>query len=202
MFRVLIILVLFGSISLWASIVGSKHDFSSQGWSQGEICLPCHTPHNAESNLDGPLWNHEVSSTTYTLYSSQYANATVPVQPEMGSITRLCLSCHDGTIALDSFGGGSGSNYIGSDGLVGTNLGDDHPVSVQWTHNSNSLTSSICTNCHDIRDPTLPYGFELKFFSGRVECATCHDPHNNTVETYMLRKTMVGSELCLHCHDK
>src|SRR4051812_32488960 len=30
-----------------AGISGSKHDFGQFGWAKNEICLPCHTPHNA-----------------------------------------------------------------------------------------------------------------------------------------------------------
>src|SRR5438477_4520501 len=57
-----------------AGISGSKHDFGQFGWAQNQICLPCHTPHNAivrDANgvpVGGPLWNHTLSTATYTLY--------------------------------------------------------------------------------------------------------------------------------------
>ena len=60
---------LWGSRAILGDIRGSGHDFSDASWSNGEICLPCHTPHN--SNLDvarAPLWNHELTTATYTLY--------------------------------------------------------------------------------------------------------------------------------------
>ena len=82
------------------TIVGSAHDFSGEGWSGGEICLPCHTPHNADTTEpDAPLWNHAVTSALYTLYDSPTMDVA-PEQPRPAS--KLCLSCHDGTVALDS----------------------------------------------------------------------------------------------------
>ncbi|MCP4665925.1 MAG: cytochrome C, partial [Deltaproteobacteria bacterium] len=100
----------FVSVS-YAVIAGSAHDFSTQPWMaahNGQICLPCHTPHNADTSVtDGPLWNHQVTTVaTYTLYTSSTFEATDSGQPDGRS--KLCLSCHDGTVAVDSFGGVTG----------------------------------------------------------------------------------------------
>jgi len=44
------------------------------------------------------LWNHQMSSVTnYIVYTSPTLKAVVG-QPDGSS--RLCLSCHDGTVAL------------------------------------------------------------------------------------------------------
>ncbi len=113
-------------------------------------------------------------------------------------MTRLCLSCHDGTVALDSFSGMTGNTFISGNALVGTDLSDDHPVSVKWKH-QNSLPS--CRNCHDVHGNM--YSSPLPFYDGYVECATCHDVHNGTPGNgHLLRMTMAGSQLCLHCHGK
>ena len=85
-----------------ASIVGTKHDLSAMTNSNGEVCIACHTPHNAQAQQLVPLWNHTATNTTFTLYSSVTAKS-VPGQPT--GYSKACLSCHDGTVALDSFGG-------------------------------------------------------------------------------------------------
>ena len=80
-----------------------------------EVCVYCHTPHGANSQVGAPLWNRTVSTRTYQLFSDRVdmpdqANAsTTPVatltgqpytQPGPNSLT--CLSCHDGATAIDS----------------------------------------------------------------------------------------------------
>jgi hypothetical protein len=118
-----------------AQITGSAHDFSGQGWGTIEICQPCHTPHNASIALPVVLWNHEVTAATYTLYTSPTMNATTG-QPD--GVSRACLSCHDGTVALDSFGGATGTNFIGGDANFGTDLSNDHPVSFAYAQRGQS----------------------------------------------------------------
>ena len=184
----------------WAGIVGSVHDLSDQGWSGGEICVVCHTPHNADASItDAPLWNHQPSVASYTTYSSP-SMQVLPEDPRGPS--KLCLSCHDGTIAIDSFGGKTGTTPISGTRNLGTDLSNDHPVSVEWRHQTIITSSNFCFNCH-FGEPR-----ELVFFrpSGSgpiwVECATCHDVHNSSNFPYLLRRTMEGSELCLTCHEK
>ena len=127
LFAVLALLAGFSGVSI-AGIQGSVHDFSGFSFAGGQICLPCHTPHNAESDA-APLWNHELSVATYNLYSSPSMQATVN-QPTGAS--KLCLSCHDGTVAVDSFGGDSGTIFIdafSADANLTTDLSNDHPIS-------------------------------------------------------------------------
>jgi predicted CXXCH cytochrome family protein len=197
-----------------AGIKGSIHDFSSETWSGGEICNACHTPHNANSDgLQVPLWNHGVSSATYTVYSSSSIKRS-PVQLEPGNISRLCLSCHDGTIAINSFGGavddGTSKKMIGNPNL-GTDLSDDHPVGIYWDHQTQVPDENDCFACHNLvlasdgftyeLDPVVGNG--LVFYDHRVECATCHDVHNTAVQDVkLLRRPLAGSAICLQCHPK
>jgi len=93
-----------------AGIASTKHNLSISGPgsvksdSEDRVCVFCHTPHNALTNLDGihvPLWNHSLSTVaTYTLPSSPTMRST-PQNPPDGD-SRLCLSCHDGTVAIGS----------------------------------------------------------------------------------------------------
>ena len=184
-----------------AGITGSPHDFSGRGWGSNEICIFCHTPHNAK--MEGaspiyPLWNHATTAATYTLYRSPSLKQT-PLQPRGPS--RLCLYCHDGSIALDSYGPRTGSQFISGVANLSTDLSNDHPISIYWDHQT--LNGAVsCSNCH-VFHGTLAYN--LPFYSHYLECATCHEPHNK-YPAYsngkMLRKELNGSAICLHCHGK
>ena len=84
------------------------------GGSTTEVCAFCHTPHGASTSAPGaaPLWNREVpASAGYTLYGSPNFDST-PIQPQ--GVSLACLSCHDGTIALDAL-----INLPGSGGFRG-----------------------------------------------------------------------------------
>ncbi|NOX35064.1 MAG: cytochrome C [Deltaproteobacteria bacterium] len=202
---VAIVSLIFATTSSFAGITGSVHDFSTQGWSAGRICTVCHTPHNASQTIAAaPLWNHKVTTATYTLYTSPTMDETT-VQP-LG-ISKLCLSCHDGTLAVDSFGDQTGSTFISGEANIGTDLSNDHPISVSWTHQTIVGFGPQCTNCHDQigEDPSkfvLPF---YKYAGGpaKIECSSCHDPHNNgPPNEKLLRMSNNGSALCLTCHNR
>jgi len=132
---ILVLVIAISAIGISQTIVGTAHDFSNEGWNTtGEICIVCHTPHNADITVsDAPLWNHEITTANFTPYSSSTMNATVG-QPDASA--KLCLSCHDGTVALDNFGGTTGgTNFISGGALIGTDLSNDHPVSFVYDPN-------------------------------------------------------------------
>ncbi len=187
--------IAFAQVSVQAVISGSAHDFSGYGWSGGEICVACHTPHNADTTVpDAPLWNHEVTAATFTVYDSPTMDET-PEQPQ--GTSKLCLSCHDGTVALDSFGGTTGTSPLTGDADFGTDLSDDHPISVYWSHQTEIST---CMTCHAGWTPAETW--EVPFFNHYVECASCHDVHNSANIAGLLVKSNAGSDLCLTCHQK
>ena len=67
-----------------------------------ETCVFCHTPRGADSTAAVPLWNRALTEpATYTTYnclgSSSQDGASAPV----GSVSIVCLSCHDGVQALN-----------------------------------------------------------------------------------------------------
>jgi predicted CXXCH cytochrome family protein len=185
---------------LRAAIVNTRHDFSQaqyNAWGSGEICKPCHTPHNAFLNVaDSPLWAHNVTTySSYNLYSSSTLNATMG-QPNNQS--KLCLSCHDGTVALGAYiGGPGGSTYMNSyaNALIGTDLRDDHPIS--FTYNT-----ALATADGELRDPSGNATVANLLFNSRMECASCHDPHGVAGVNKLLRMSNSGSALCLTCHVK
>lgn len=78
----------------------------------GEVCVYCHTPHGASTTTDAPLWNRPTPAGPFTLYSSPTMD-TVPGSPS--GVSLACLSCHDGTIAVDAVlnAPGGGANTSG-----------------------------------------------------------------------------------------
>lgn len=182
------------------------HDFSGRGYGTSEICVFCHTPHNAKSPQLAPLWNHASTTATYTLYGSPTMDRT-PQQP--GYSSKSCLSCHDGTVAIDSYGSRTGANLMpGTPGTphspnLGTDLSDDHPVGVQWAHQTCTSSAFPCCTleCHTSLEPD-----GMPFYGTRgnrsMECATCHEPHMKYSNPKMLRRPLANSEICLTCHGK
>ncbi|MFQ5504245.1 MAG: hypothetical protein ACE5F1_05525, partial [Planctomycetota bacterium] len=124
-----------------STIVGTKHNLGVTGpgpfkaQSESRICVFCHAPHRARTVA--PLWNREDSRSTYLTYQSSTFKGTVS-QPNGSS--KLCLSCHDGTIALGSVVSlgseitmAAGRRFLDSgESFIGTNLEDDHPVSFHY----------------------------------------------------------------------
>jgi len=186
-----------------AQITGSEHDFSGQGWGTNEICQPCHTPHNASTTLPVVLWNHDVTSATYTLYSSPTMNAQTG-QPD--GVSKACLSCHDGTVALDAFGGSTtgGVNFIEGGANFGTDLTNDHPVSFTYNNTLADTDGGLYqpTTTNSGLGGTIAADMLFGAGNDQVECASCHDVHNAGNQPSLLLKSNAGSALCLTCHAK
>jgi len=212
------ILVLFSNMTFSMSIVNTKHNLSISGQAangnsvfainQTEICVFCHTPHSA--SLEAPLWNRRAGVLqTYIPYSSNTLSVQVG-QPTGSSL--LCLSCHDGTIAIGDVingrpAGGGPIQMTGTDaqgrllapvaGVVGvsngnltTNLSSSHPISFRF----------VAGVGFELKDPaTLPA--EVKLDGNLVQCSTCHDPHDDTNGQFLVISN-AKSMLCEACHDK
>ena len=197
-----IALTAFGLLAAYshaASIVGSKHDLKALTNSGGQVCIACHTPHNAQAAQLVPLWNHTATKATFTLYSSATSKA---VFGQPAGATKACLSCHDGTVAIDSFGGkapaGAGTVTLGSN--LGTSLADDHPVSFTY----DAALATATANAKLVSPSSASWVDSAKtvpLFAGKLECASCHDAHDNTFGSF-LRKSNNGSALCLTCHNQ
>jgi len=195
----LIFIAAFASVG-FGQITGSAHDLSGEAWNTTtEICIVCHTPHNGSGAVGAVLWNHAETVATFTVYASTTLDATVG-QPS--GTSKLCLSCHDGTVGLEDFGGAGGTTYISGDALVGTDLGNDHPISFTY----DAALSGADVGLHD--PTTQPSGLGSTItadllFGESLECASCHDVHNNGLGSdYLLRLDNAASALCLTCHDK
>ncbi len=154
--------------SAQAAITGSMHDLSTGGpgggvGATGEICVFCHTPHGADTGASAPLWNKvlPLASTFNTYNNLNTATLDGTIDLNAGGISLACLSCHDGTAALDlvlnaptvaqgtyrydAAGANLGAgvtmvDFVAGDPLkagapvpvLGQDLRDDHPVGVQY----------------------------------------------------------------------
>src|SRR4029077_11329544 len=90
-----------------ADVRNTKHNLSASGpgtlkaTTETQVCVFCHTPHGATQGVT-PLWNRQLSSQTHTAYTSSSldANAIQGSLDQPGGSSKLCLSCHDGTLAI------------------------------------------------------------------------------------------------------
>lgn len=199
------------AVPAFAAITDSAHDFSADAWNTGgEICQPCHTPHNAytfTSDGDGtneliPLWNHAATASSFTLYTSPTDTLDATLSA-IGGVSKVCLSCHDGTVDLDNFGGvdGAANTRVSGAAALGTDLSNDHPVSFAWpTTDSEIKATSTAVTFADSSTGTI----DDMLFGGNMECASCHDVHNtvSATTTKLLLKSNAASALCLTCHSK
>ncbi|MDQ7086333.1 MAG: cytochrome c3 family protein [Acidobacteriota bacterium] len=146
------------------------------------------------------MWNHQTSTAGYSTYTSTTLDASTPIGNPDGS-SKLCLSCHDGTVALGQTvnnglialsGAGAGGKMPAGNSNLGVDLTDDHPVSFQRSGAST-----------DVTDPPGGDAVELDS-AGKIQCTACHDAHsedNDPVTRKFLVKQNRASALCLTCHQ-
>jgi predicted CXXCH cytochrome family protein len=198
-------------LSLWAllsvaqagSIVTTKHNLSVSGRgpvkavTETQICIFCHTPHN--SSREAPLWNRASSGQTYVPYTSTTAKAH-PGQPTGES--KLCLSCHDGTVALGMvlsrpagipLQGGLTTLPAGATRL-GTDLADDHPISFTYD-------TALMAAAGQLNSPATLTGAVRLDSNAQVQCTTCHNAHDDQFGKFLVMNN-TASALCTTCHNK
>lgn len=200
-----------------AGVQETKHNFTSATHSPNaffygttQVCVFCHTTHNGNQAI-APLWNHEPTAAGYTPYSSPTLDMTIS-QPHNGSL--VCLSCHDGTIAVNSLSnlpGPSGAGTYGTPGgaaldaggrltssssaYVGIDLSNDHPVGLTYDASKDPTGFQPKTgNPASYPDKLLDDGLY-------VECSSCHNAHDNTYGSFLIESNN-NSALCMRCHIK
>jgi hypothetical protein len=190
------------------SVFDSKHNLSTSGKgdikspTETRVCIFCHSSHN--TSKEGPLWNHQ--TTTQKTFST-YKRSTMSSQPEQpNGATKLCLSCHDGTIAVGAVRGlsrpitmqnvGAGGEIPANrKGNFGLDLSGTHPVSVKYKQ-------STALAVKHLRWPPLdPEKIVGPDADGYVQCTSCHDPHDDSKsDRYPFWKKTTFDEVCLTCH--
>lgn len=90
-----------------ATIAGGPHDLSngsavrnSNATINGQTCVFCHVPHGGSTNQ--PLWNRaNPTGASYQVYTSSTSKTVATGSAVAAGISGACMSCHDGTIAMD-----------------------------------------------------------------------------------------------------
>ena len=204
LFRALALLLLLASVSRVMSqdVVNTPHNLATSGpgavraTTEDEVCIFCHTPHAASTAA--PLWNRRDSGGTYLTYESSTLKVA-PGQPSGAS--RLCLSCHDGTIALGEVRSRTtpitmvtGPYLPPGRSRLGLDLSDDHPVSLNYA-------DALAVSAGALRPAPEADGNSLLDKLGEVQCTSCHDAHDNRLGQF-LRITPVNGALCVACHNQ
>jgi predicted CXXCH cytochrome family protein len=199
----------------------------------GQTCVFCHTPHGGANLI--PLWNRSnPTGATYQLYTSSTTDATTTGAAIAASVSGACMSCHDGTLAMDvllnvnglpftpavaftrqtatakatysNSGGGTSNLMSGGLPFIGTDLRNDHPVTIVYeTARAASVSEYVAAVASG---PKITVGtsnplplFGSSVGTATIECASCHNAHNNSLGNF-LRKSNAASAICTSCHIK
>ncbi len=164
-----------------------------------DACAYCHAPHSA---LNTGLWNQKLTTQGYTTYSSD-TEANRGRQPQLGSVSNQCLSCHDGTVAVGDtvvYGQVTMRGSMYTQDVFGSNMQPSHPFSLTLPLKDNiDLAASLAAN-----GKTADQTGAVRLIQGNVECTSCHDPHiqaRDLVSQNFLVKNSSYGQLCLACHD-
>jgi hypothetical protein len=222
-----------------AGIVGTKHDFSRASWNTdtsdpNTVCGVCHTPHHADANA-GPLWGHTTITTTgWKMYSNLNSpGANIKYSPALAptGASLACLSCHDGSVAVNAYGNVPVGQYeyMPTNGTAISEFNKDlthsHPISFNYESIRGvgvGKDQFLFPSGNQVLTPDAnsPGGFNpgsdmsiagfLLDGKGNVECSSCHDVHGQVGTPWGVNNNVkingtqagVGSLLCRSCHDK
>ena len=210
---------------------------ATAGQSNDEICVYCHTPHAANTSFTGaPLWNKvaDYNSNPFKMYGASATNTAgttlsgISTDTQPNNSSKACLSCHDGVNAINSMINAPGSGGYNASGAnvafgattagnpktmpsgvtqIGTDLTNDHPISITYTVGKASLQATTTALIGTWTTPSGGSTIADLLRGGKVECSSCHDPHLGENDTFLRRAkgagySNEGSKVCLSCHAK
>ncbi|MFV2055977.1 MAG: hypothetical protein ACC707_05880, partial [Thiohalomonadales bacterium] len=216
-----------------ADIQNTRHNFSAnpvysntlptgqtrdtRALDEGQICVFCHTPHAAE-RTQTPIWNRALSTATYNTYNTSSLDSTPTgiALDQPNGISKLCLSCHDGTMAIGAVnvlngsftdrdpntedivmvGTSPGGRMAPGEGIdtgftryLGTDLTNDHPISVVFDAN-------LALNDGEMRNPSAEQHLIVRGAPGEQR------PLVDDIPLELTPLTSTGGLVqCNSCHD-
>ncbi len=228
------------SLPLNAAVANTKHNLSItstgtiKATAETEECVFCHIPHVTRP-AGSPLWNRSMPVTDYIMYNSDYLKRMAYPTPtalgtqndQPGTISRQCLSCHDGTIAVgavyklrQTYLNGSAISMSGVDidgtlplgtTLIGTDLTNHHPVGIEYDPNITLNFGSGIRTMELVAISAIDPASKIKlhtYSDGKsyVECTSCHNPHTENAKfLHVGTEASLGANIvktCTTCHDK
>lgn len=213
------------------------------------LCIFCHAPHHtyrpSTAGAVGtgplapadytylPLWNHTVTQQAFTPYfngpdqpiDGPKRAQSIDLFDRIGASSLLCLSCHDGTVAVNEYGNdpqdsrsiSRGASFMTSQYRIGGDgyLANHHPIGFEY-----DAVAALDSEIHDSNTAVYDHSLDASFGSpavfpmpqepianflpgGKMECSTCHAVHNkgNSGEK-LLYVSDQNSNLCFSCHNK
>lgn len=170
-----------------AGVANTKHNLTATGSANqfsgtAEICVFCHTPHGSDTSAAVPLWNRKLSSpASYTTYDSLGTSSLDGSTAPVGSVSIACLSCHDGTQAMNvmlnapgsggfnAAGAAMAGNWTGPAGTatpagslnyatasvvnLGVDLRNDHPIGIQYGGGGIAAGTQAGASSGSVNDP-------------------------------------------------
>lgn len=221
-----------------AGVKDTKHNLSVSGpgdivaVGETQICKFCHTPHNA--NPAYPLWNHQLSAVVNYInyWSTTLQSYSEGAAPPIDGFSKLCLSCHDGTVAIGTLGvcgedidmviipgiiDASGKLLPGAAGYIGTDLSGGHPISIVFNEDLKNRRNANTGFCH-LNSPTNIRKFGVRPWSGGdpdvmlypaqndygIQCPSCHDPHGGkgVPDAPPFWRKVTHDDVCNVCHEQ
>ena len=185
-----------------SDLLNSSHNLSAGGPGpvtsiESRPCVICHISHKGYTDTFY-LWNHQRTSSSFLAYQSPTLNAS-PGNPAAGP-SKLCLSCHDGTVALGqtvALGLVPTSGSMSSGAITGVDFGRHHPVGIRPVDDGQLYAGLSQT-------PATTADASVRLRSNLIECVTCHDPHSENIDVtrgrFLVRSNQ-ASAICLACHD-
>jgi hypothetical protein len=168
------------SFEVIPGVSNTKHNLGTGGTGNNrlssgtaEVCVFCHTPHGSNTGATVPLWNKGFTNTgSFSTYKTLGTSTLDAEELSVGSVSLACLSCHDGTQAMDNMVNAPGSGGYNATGaspagytwtggatmtgspipMLGTDLRNDHPIGIAYCGGWTTAPTGVITASSDCKD--------------------------------------------------
>ncbi len=205
----------------FAGIVNSAHDFQTNTaplyFTGGSVrlCSYCHTAHHAPSTLG--LWNRDTAKVNNTAFSGDTtttsAGTTLPQDAaSLRFPTKQCLSCHDGSTAINETWNAGGFGALGNTANGNTSIvtqGTTSGGAIGFFLNNTSTalftslagTHPVSTDYRSSKVVAAEYGTVVQ--AGCVAgIANCTSAGTHAAKVFVNAASSTGYSVeCASCHD-